>query len=67
MLELTAGLLAGAVLGLTVYCLVDSVQVFPGRVRGIPAWAWRLVILLPLAGPVAWLTLGRPQAGHRMD
>jgi hypothetical protein len=66
-LELTEGLLVGAVLGLTVYCLVDSVQSAPCRVRGIPVWSWYLVILLPLVGSIAWLALGRPRAGHRRD
>jgi Phospholipase_D-nuclease N-terminal len=31
------------------------------EIRGLPRWAWVLVILLvPLGGPVAWFTLGRP-------
>jgi hypothetical protein len=32
------------------------------EIRGLPRWAWVLVILLvPLAGPIAWFALGRPR------
>jgi hypothetical protein len=65
--ELTAGLLLAAVLVLAVYGLVDAAQAEPSRVRGLPLWAWRLALLVPVLGPAAWLLHGRPRAGHRID
>jgi hypothetical protein len=65
-LELTAGLLIAAVLGLMVYSLVETVEAPRSRVRHLPVWAWQLTILVPVAGAVAWLVYGRPRAGHRI-
>jgi hypothetical protein len=49
---------------LLVYCLVDLAQSRPDQVRTLPRWAWAFVIMfLPYAGPVGWLTVGRPVAG----
>ncbi|MFD2083005.1 PLD nuclease N-terminal domain-containing protein [Actinopolymorpha cephalotaxi] len=49
---------------LLVYCLVDLAQSRSDRVRAMPRWAWALVVtFLPYAGPVGWLTLGRPAEG----
>lgn len=67
MLELTVGVLIAATLGLMVYCLVETVEAFPSRVRHLPVWGWQLLLLLPLAGAGAWLLFGRPRAGHRID
>lgn len=66
MLELTAGLLVAAVLGLMVYCLVETIEAPRSRVRHLPVWAWQLAILLPIVGGAAWLAFGRPRAGHRI-
>ncbi len=52
-------------LALTVYAVVDCVQTDDDRVRGLPKIVWVFVILLfPLAGPIAWFLAGRP-AGDR--
>ena len=51
-----------AILGLTVYAVVDCVQTEDHRVRVLPKALWVLVILLlPLLGPVVWLVAGRPE------
>lgn len=45
---------------ITVYALVDCSLLPRERVRGLPRWAWVLVILfVPLIGPVLWLVVGR--------
>ena len=41
---------------LTVYAAVDCAVFDRNRIRGIPRWAWILVIiLLPVIVPVLWL------------
>ena len=67
MRELTAGLLIAAVLALMVYCLVETVEAPRSRVRRLPVRTWQVLLLVPVAGPLAWLLLGRPRAGHRID
>lgn len=48
---------------LLLYCLVEAFQARPQDVRNIPRWCWIVVIiLLPFAGPLAWLFFGRPRA-----
>lgn len=50
-----------AALVLLVFTLVDCAQSPDARVRNLPKWVWLLLILLvPLAGPIAWLFGGRP-------
>lgn len=66
-LELTTGLLIAAALALMVYCLVQTVEVPRTRVRLLPVRVWQLLLLVPFAGPLAWLVYGRPQPGHRID
>ncbi|RJK98105.1 PLD nuclease N-terminal domain-containing protein [Vallicoccus soli] len=47
---------------LLVYCLVDCIQTRPDEVRGLPRWAWIVLILLfPIVGGIAWLVAGRPR------
>ncbi|WP_040282092.1 PLD nuclease N-terminal domain-containing protein [Tessaracoccus massiliensis] len=54
-------LLIIAVVMLTVYCVVEVAQSRGYKVRAMPRWLWAFaVIVLPVVGPVAWLTLGRP-------
>jgi hypothetical protein len=49
---------------LAIFCLVQVVQSRGQRVRGMPRWAWVLVIvLIPLLGPSAWLLWGQPKHG----
>lgn len=50
-----------AVLGFTIFTLVDCVQTPDEEVRGLPKLLWVAVILLfPLAGGGAWYLGGRP-------
>lgn len=47
---------------LLVACLVDAVQTPPESTRNLPRWTWiLLIVLVPFAGPVAWLLAGRPR------
>ena len=45
---------------LTIYCLVEIAQSDRAQVRALPRWLWALLVLVPFAGAVAWLLLGRP-------
>jgi hypothetical protein len=48
-------------LGLLFYCLVDIDRTPPGAARRLSEGWWLvLVVVLPIAGAVAWLVLGRP-------
>src|ERR1051325_6984026 len=44
---------------LLVYCWVEIAQSDPRQVRQLPRGLWALVVLIPLAGPIGWLLLGR--------
>ncbi len=53
-------LLAVASIALTVFALADCIQTADSRVRGIPKWAWIiLVVLIPWVGPITWLLVGK--------
>lgn len=53
-----------AIVLLMIYCVVEIAQANGARVRILPKWAWFVaVVLLPLAGSLAWLFFGRPSAG----
>ncbi len=44
-----------------VFCLIDVALADDARVRNLPKWGWiLLIILIPLAGGIAWLIGGRP-------
>lgn len=48
-------------LALMIYCLIDCIQTDTPRVRNLPKTLWvLLIVILPLAGGVAWLVAGRP-------
>lgn len=48
-------------LGLLIYCVLSVVTTPPEQVQHLPKLAWLvLVVVLPLAGGIAWLVLGRP-------
>lgn len=52
--------LGAVVLLLWIYSLVSCVLTPEHQVRGIPKWAWIvLIVLLPLLGSVLWLAVGR--------
>ena len=45
---------------LTVYAVVDCALFDRNRIRGVPRWAWILmIILLPVRGAALWLLIGR--------
>jgi hypothetical protein len=47
---------------LFVACLVDAVQTPAEQTRNLPRWTWiLLIVLVPFAGPIAWLFAGRPR------
>jgi len=53
-------ILGAVVVVLTIYTLVDCAVFDRARIRGVPRWAWILVILLlPVIGPALWLLIGR--------
>lgn len=47
---------------LTIYCLVEIAQSSSADVRTLPRGLWALLVLVPFAGAVGWLWLGRPTA-----
>lgn len=52
--------LVALVVVVTVFCAVDALMLDRLRIRGLPRWAWVLVVLLvPVVGSVLWLTVGR--------
>lgn len=56
-------LLAVASIALTVYALADCVQTDDARLRGLPKWAWiLLVVLVPWVGPITWLLIGKDRS-----
>ncbi|MEI6621992.1 MAG: PLD nuclease N-terminal domain-containing protein [Actinomycetes bacterium] len=56
-------------LAITIYALIDSIMASKTRVRGLPKWAWILLIVVTtIIGAVAWFLWGRPRrAGHGLD
>lgn len=50
--------------GLLVFCLIECIQTPQDEVRNLPKPGWIvLIIVIPFAGALAWLTAGRPQRG----
>lgn len=50
--------------GVAIYALVDLLRSRPDEIRGLPKVVWVVAIaLVPLAGSVAYLVLGRVGAG----
>lgn len=47
----------------TIYAFVDCLQTDRRTVRVMPKPVWLLVVLVPVAGPVAWLLSKRAGAG----
>jgi hypothetical protein len=46
--------------GVAIYALVDCLRSRPGEIRGLPKVLWLVaIVVLPLAGAVAYLVLGR--------
>ncbi|HJB09745.1 MAG TPA: PLD nuclease N-terminal domain-containing protein [Candidatus Brachybacterium merdavium] len=52
-----------ASVAVTIFALADCVQTKDDRVRGIPKWAWIvLVVLIPWVGPITWLVVGKDRS-----
>lgn len=63
MTRLLFGLAVAAVV-LTVYALVDAAFFDRNRIRGLPRYAWILIILfVPVIGALLWLVVGRGRKG----
>jgi len=61
-------LLLVLVLAVYIYALVDLATAPSDEVRLLPRPVWLLVVLLvPVAGPLGWLWLGRPSTGDGGD
>ena len=53
-------------IGLLVYCLIDAIQADESQIRNLPKSVWiLLIIVLPVIGGIAWLTVGRPVTVRR--
>lgn len=49
---------------LSILCLIDVITADDSGIRHLPKIVWLLlVIVLPLAGSLAWLLVGRPENG----
>ena len=48
---------------LLVYCVLDILTSPREQIRTLPRPLWLLLVLVPLAGPAAWLLAGRPPRG----
>ncbi|WP_010550373.1 PLD nuclease N-terminal domain-containing protein [Brachybacterium paraconglomeratum] len=60
------GILAVLSIALTVFALADCVQTQDDKVRGVPKWAWIvLIVLIPWAGPLTWLFVGKERSWGR--
>lgn len=56
------GLLSMAYFVFFLYCLLDVVLSEPSLVRNLPKLTWVfIVVIVPLAGGIAWLVAGRPE------
>lgn len=54
------------VLALQIYALIDCLQTSGEDAKHLPKFAWLiLIVIVPLVGAVAWLTLGRPRRAER--
>lgn len=57
------GILAVLSIALTVFALADCVQTEDEKVRGLPKWAWIvLIVLIPWVGPITWLFVGKDRS-----
>jgi multisubunit Na+/H+ antiporter MnhG subunit len=57
--ELIVGFIA---LALCIFAVVDCISIYESRIKTLNKLAWVfIIILLPIIGPVLWLTLGK---GH---
>jgi hypothetical protein len=59
------GLVLGFIdLALLIYCLVDVISIYESRIKSLNKIAWVfIVILVPVVGPILWLTVGKMRGG----
>lgn len=51
-------------IAIAIFALADCVQTEDERVRGLPKWAWIvLIVLIPWVGPITWLIVGKDRTG----
>lgn len=56
-------IIAALVVGFTVYCVIDAARSEGDRIRGLPRAGWiAVIVLVPVAGGLAWLFAGRPRS-----
>lgn len=57
------GIIAVLSIALTVFALADCVQTEDDKIRGLPKWAWIvLIVLIPWVGPITWLFVGKDRS-----
>ncbi|MEJ6542503.1 PLD nuclease N-terminal domain-containing protein [Brachybacterium paraconglomeratum] len=60
------GIMAVLSIALTVFALAECVQTQDDKVRGVPKWAWIvLIVLIPWVGPLTWLFVGKERSWGR--
>jgi hypothetical protein len=51
-------------LALLIFCLVDVISIYESRIKSLNKISWVfIIILLPILGPILWLTLGKIRRG----
>lgn len=49
---------------IAIFALADCIQTEDDKVRGLPKWAWIvLIVLIPWIGPITWLLVGKDRTG----
>lgn len=49
---------------IAIFALADCIQTGDDKVRGLPKWAWIvLIVLIPWIGPITWLIVGKDRTG----
>lgn len=49
---------------IAIFALADCIQTEDDKVRGLPKWAWIvLIVLIPWIGPITWLIVGKDRTG----
>jgi hypothetical protein len=61
--DLIVGFIA---LALLIFCLVDVISIYESRIKTLNKIAWVfIIILVPLVGPILWLTVGKDRGRDR--
>lgn len=51
-------------IAIAIFALADCIQTADDKVRGLPKWAWIvLIVLIPWIGPITWLIVGKDRTG----